>query len=65
MVCLTGFSDSVSKTVIQQYSALKVVSTIWESVLPGSTLANSCYVEFSVRKSSCLFCRLFILRGVL
>lgn len=65
MVLLTGFSDTVSKTVMQQYCVFKAVSTIQESILPSNTLANSCYVELSVRKLSCVFCRSFILQGVL
>lgn len=38
---LAAFSDAVSKTVIQQYSVFKAVSTIQESVLPRNT--NSCW----------------------
>lgn len=60
---LSAFSDPVSKTVIQQYSVFKAVSTIQESVLPNDT--NKCCVEFSMRKSSCVFCGSFILQGVL
>lgn len=62
---LTGFSDTVSKTYIQQYSVFKAASTIQESILPSNTLTNSCFVEFFVRKSSYVFCRSIILQGVL
>lgn len=62
---LSGFSDTVSKTEIQQYSVFKAASTIQESILPSNTLSNSCFVEFFVRKSSYVFCRSFILQGVL
>lgn len=41
-----GFISGVSKTVIQQYSVFKAVSTMQESILPGNTFTNSCYVEF-------------------
>lgn len=60
---LAAFSDPISKTVIQQYSVFKAVSTIQESVLPRNT--NSCCVGFSMRISSCVFCGSFILQRVL
>lgn len=55
---LTDFSDRVSKTVIQQYSVFKAVSTDQESVLPSNT--NSC-CSLGVLCEEIILCLLWII----